>query len=73
MKARNDDVPSSFNPYERRYPPHIEEQLRADAKRCRDLRNQIGVAARPAQQEAYERWAAVMDDDMTPRGGRKRT
>ncbi|MFI5398313.1 MAG: hypothetical protein ACHQ9S_22480 [Candidatus Binatia bacterium] len=52
-----------MNPYERRYPPHIEEQLRADAKRCRNLRNQIGVAARPAQQEAYERWAAVMDDE----------
>ena len=46
------------------------EQRRASARKYNDLRNQLGLAFRPAQQEAYEQWEALQkelgEEDTAP-------
>ena len=49
------------NPFRISYPPEVEAQLEAEARKYRDLRNQLGLAFRNVQSEAYEQWAAAMD------------
>ena len=40
--------------------PELREKLRKEAERYRKLRNQLGLAWRGAQQEAYESWREVL-------------
>ncbi len=46
------------------------EQRRASARKYNDLRNQLGLAFRPAQQEAAEQWEGLQEqlerDDTNP-------
>lgn len=37
---------------------HTDDEARASAKKYNELRNQLGLAFRGAQQEAYEQWCA---------------
>lgn len=41
--------------------PELASRLRSEAEQYRELTNQLGLAFRAAQQEAYDEWCSVTE------------